>query len=249
MKAEPIPYRRVLAIEAATRIQSLALIDGEEVLEHRQQRVRFDHGSILVRNIDELFAAQNLSIHDVDLIVVGLGPGSFTGLRVAMAMAKALARAAEKPLVGVSSLAALAYSVAIVRPQATVCAMIDARRDEVYTGVYRLERDVLQTLDAEHTASPSSLGELLMARATSGPVFIAGNAQAAYPDLDIWREPFVQTLPGWTQTPSAIAAALLGRERAVHLGADDLVSLEPNYIRPSDAQLPRGASDTVVETP
>ncbi|MFU8805549.1 MAG: tRNA (adenosine(37)-N6)-threonylcarbamoyltransferase complex dimerization subunit type 1 TsaB, partial [Bradymonadaceae bacterium] len=104
-KSQHPTYGRILAIDAATRVQSLALIEGDEVVEHRLQRARYNHSSTLITNIDDLFGSQGFTVHDIDLFAVGRGPGSFTGLRVAMAVAKALARATQKPIVGVSSLA------------------------------------------------------------------------------------------------------------------------------------------------
>lgn len=247
-------FPRILAIEAATRTQSIALLHDDNVLEHRQQRVRFDHGSVLLQNIDAIVKAQRLSIHDIDLFAVGLGPGSFTGLRVALAVAKSLATATKKPLVGVSSLASLAYPQLVAHPGATVCAMIDARRNEVYAGFYRLQSTPdatgpsLHALEPERAAEPQSLAKLIEKHATpSQPVIIAGTAHLAYPDIDLWNQDFLTLLPAWSQQPDAVATAILARAQAaatLHNHTQtvaELSQLEPNYIRPSDAKLPAHA--------
>lgn len=239
-------YPRILAVEAATKTQSIALLANNEVLEHRQQHIRFDHGSVLLQNIDDIMKAQRLKIQDIDLFAIGLGPGSFTGLRVSLAAAKALARATNKPTVGVSSLAALAYPQLVLNPGATVCAMIDARRNEVYAGIYSLDdHGQIVCIETERAAEPQSLAELIKKHATpTQPVIIAGTAHHAYPAIDLWQQDFLTLLPAWTQQPDAVATALLGRAQATQQFANtpqtiqDLASLEPNYIRPSDAKLP-----------
>ncbi len=242
-------YPRILAIEAATKVQSIALLAKDDVLEHRQQRVRFDHGSVLLQNIDDIMKAQRLKIQDIDLFAIGIGPGSFTGLRVSLASAKALARATNKPVVGVSSLAALAYPQLSMNPNATVCAMIDARRNEVYAGFYRLDDNgQIIAIEPESAAEPQSLSTQIQKHATpTQPVIIAGTAHHAYPAIDLWTQDFLTLLPAWTQQPDSVATALVGRAQASQQFAttpqsiEDLASLEPNYIRPADAKLPKFA--------
>src|SRR6056297_1404685 len=142
-------FERILAIETATSHQAVALIEGTELKEHRVQRVRYNHGSSLLQNIDHLLQAQGIEVAEIDLFAVGLGPGSFTGLRVGLATAKALARATDKPIVGVSSLAAIAEGPARANPQATVLATFDARRREVYAAAYRwIDDELVSVLDA-----------------------------------------------------------------------------------------------------
>lgn len=231
-------YRRILAIDAATRVQTLALIEGEEVIEHRIQRARYNHSSTLITNIDALFDAQAFTVHDIDLFAVGVGPGSFTGLRVAMAVAKALARATNTPIIGVSSLATMAFEATTYDPNAPVCAMIDARRMEVYAGLYARHEDTLVSLADDHTTPPEKL-ELKLRELVHhhGHVNLVGNGPQAFPNLDLWKVEGLRILPPSTQFPSAVSTALLARHEALTRGTDDLLMLEPNYIRPSDAEM------------
>ncbi len=248
-----VNYPRILAIEAATRTQSIALIANNDVLEHRQQTVRFDHGSVLLQNIDDIMTSQRLKVQDIDLFAIGIGPGSFTSLRVSLAAAKALARAINKPIIGVSSLASLAYPQLAVHPDSIVCAMLDARRSEVYAGFYRLapnETDDghIVCIEDECAADPQSLSELIKKHATpTKPVIIAGTAHLAFPKIDLWQQDFLTILPAWTQQPGAIATAFIGRQQASQQFAtnpqtiQDLATLEPNYIRAADAKIPANA--------
>ncbi|TXD38136.1 tRNA (adenosine(37)-N6)-threonylcarbamoyltransferase complex dimerization subunit type 1 TsaB [Lujinxingia vulgaris] len=230
---------RVLAIDAATRIQALALLDGDQLLENRSQRVRYNHGSALLANVEALFDAQALNLSQVDLVAVGLGPGSFTGLRVALASAKALARAHNKPIIGVSSLAAAALPLALSSPDQPVCVAFDARRNEVYAALFAARDHTLTTLLPENTYAPDDLARQLRALNLSTPITLLGDGIAPYPALqNLCDDPAFHTPPSFLNTPSAIGVALLARQRLATHGPDDLVALEPNYIRPSDARLP-----------
>lgn len=228
-------YNNILAIETATSHQALALLSGEELLENRVQRVRYNHGSSLLENIDALFSASRHSLDDLDLIAVGLGPGSFTGLRVGLATAKALARAKDKPLVGVSSLAALAYIPGRCAPDKVVAASIDARRTEVYAGAYQWneESKSLHTVLSDCALHPEKWVEMLKGLAANSLLQV-GEGPAVYKEL----HQFGDVLPFVLSPPSASSIAFLGRQIATFDSTADLISLEPNYIRKSDAKLP-----------
>jgi tRNA threonylcarbamoyladenosine biosynthesis protein TsaB len=233
------PYQRVLAIETATQVQALSLIDGSRCLEHRISRVRYNHGSSLLRNVDLLLTEQGVDVEAVDLFAVGLGPGSFTGLRVGLATAKALSLATKKPIVGVSSLAALAFQPAQANPGATVIAVLDARRNEVYAGAFRwsLKEGLIEVM-SEHAIAPQELIERMEAE-PAGPLVIVGDGVGVYTSLRTWASTEgVVHLPEALAMPSALAIGLLGRLRALTEGPADRASLEPNYLRPSDAKLP-----------
>ena len=232
------PYRRVLAIDTATPVQAICLVDGDTCLEHRVLKVRYNHGSSLLKNVDTLLASQGLDLGDLDLFCAGLGPGSFTALRVGLAMAKALSRSREKPITGVSSLAAQAYATACARQDATVITAIDARRAEVYAGGYRWDPDQgLLTAVPEAALSPRALVDAV--EAIDGPVVLLGDGVQTYAELQrLAARDGVDHLPLALAPPSALGVALLGRARALRDGPDDRISLEPNYLRPSDAKLP-----------
>lgn len=239
---DPTSYRRVLALETATPVQALALLDGDLCLEHRVLKVRYNHGSSLLYNVDQVLKSQGLTVHDIDLFAAGLGPGSFTGLRVGLATAKALARASEAPIVGVSSLAALAYQPACLHPGRAVFAAFDARRREVFGGAYRFDKDTgLVEVLAEAALSPEDFADVLRQAACGSdqPPLLIGDGVSAYAELRaLAAEELVHHIPRALAAPSALATAILGREKALRQGPDDLVSLEPNYLRPSDAKLP-----------
>ena len=244
----PTDFARILAIETATSVQAVALIDGEELCEHRVRKVAYNHGSTLLKNVDDVLESCQLELEDIDLFAVGLGPGSFTGLRVGLATAKGLSRATQRPIVGISSLAALAYGPARACPQATVLATIDARRREVYAGAYRWERGELACRQEDGAFPPAKWRECVQAN-LDGPLVQVGNGVERYESLRQWDHPDLQTLPPLLVHPSALSVALLGRDVARRQGTANRTELEPNYIRPSDARLPEKAPGPMPPPP
>lgn len=242
----PNTCSRILAIDTATPYQALALIDGEKLLANQVQRVRYNHGSSLLKNIDDLLQTLKFELHSVDLFAVGLGPGSFTGLRVGLATAKALARATNTPIVGVSSLAAAALTPAKTNPQATILAAFDARRREVYAGAYRYNGDGLQALFKERAIGSSALIKLVDEE-LEGPIILVGDGLPAYKPLQAWERPNLIKLPLTAAAPDAAAVAYLARQQALTQGPADLISLEPNYIRATDARQPNRPLRSIPE--
>ena len=230
-------FHYVLGIDTATPIQSVAVLDGDRAMEDCKRRVKFDHSSSLLLNISQGFDDHGLTVDDLDLVAVGIGPGSFTGVRIGLSLAKGLARAAELPLVGVSSLAALTYPHAIVDPVDYVIGGWDARRREAYTGTYRHADGEFSQIDEDRLASPETIRDRARELADDdNHVQIVGNAAEAFDPLADLDHPHIQVLPPWSQGPSAAAVALLGRRTMHERGADSLHELEPNYIRPSSAE-------------
>ncbi|QED30165.1 tRNA (adenosine(37)-N6)-threonylcarbamoyltransferase complex dimerization subunit type 1 TsaB [Microvenator marinus] len=232
MKAEN-EFELVLALDTSSKIQTIALVRGQNLLERRQHLANNNHAASLLKNISQTLESHGLSVADLDLISVGLGPGSFTGLRVGLANAKALALSAGVAVVGVSSLAAMARPVWAARREVTV-ALADARRNECYISV--LDED-FQLVQADKALSPTECANTIRRLAEASAVSVVG------PGLDAYSK-FFEDLPknvsrfgeGW-DCPSPYSLALLGREKALASQTLSWKQLEPNYIRPSDAKV------------
>ena len=148
---------RILALDSSTEACSAALLSGEMVL-HRYADAPRAHTQLLLPMVDELLAEANLRLEDLDAIAFGRGPGSFTGIRIATSMAQGLAFAVDKPLLAISTLAALAQGVLetykdSVSPE-IILAAIDARMAEIYWAAYRVDADGLVCLCGEEQLSP-----------------------------------------------------------------------------------------------
>jgi tRNA threonylcarbamoyladenosine biosynthesis protein TsaB len=237
---------RVLALDTSTKSQVLALMEGTDVVARRMSRVRVNHSETLLANVDDMLAQARWTIDSLELVTAGLGPGTFTGLRVGLATAKGIARGAGAPIVGVSSLAATANPVTSLF-DGTVVALCDARRGEVYCGAYRRDEEGLETVVPPHAAAPRAIRTLV--EGIDDEVVVVGNGLRAYPELQDWDRPDVQTLAQPWDGPSSVSIALLGRRRLEHEGADDLAALEPDYVRLSDAEVNIGPPDATSSVP
>jgi tRNA threonylcarbamoyladenosine biosynthesis protein TsaB len=219
---------RILGLDTATRCASVGvLIDGRVVAE--ESEVTGSHAASLLPLIDGVLMRAGCTVRDLDAIAVSSGPGSFTGLRVAMSVAKGLACAAGLRVVGVPTLEALARSVA---QPGTICALLDARKGELYAAWFEFADGTLRRLAADALLTPEQLVALVPA-----PCVFVGDAVEAYGDL--LRGHFgtrATVLPFPSCGPRGGVIAALGLERVQAGQVEDLLTLEPCYIRPSEAE-------------
>ena len=130
----------LLALETSAERGSVALFDGDRLLGEVWLDARERHAASLLVCLDRLLAEQKRKLDDVDRIALAIGPGSFTGLRIGLATALGLAFGTARRLVPVPTLAALATQANVDVP---IAAVLDARRGEVYAGLYRASGDAL----------------------------------------------------------------------------------------------------------
>ena len=173
------------------------------------------------------------SLSQVEGIAVAVGPGSFTGLRIALSTAKGLAVAADKPLVGVSTLEAMAWTLPFCAY--LICPILDARKGEIYCSLFRHEGGRLIRVMDEAALSP----DILISRIQEQTVFI-GDGLAVYADLLKGRLKELALFPPFSQRGGrAAAVAELGRRRFLQGERDEISGLAPRYLRPSEAELRR----------
>ena len=134
---------KILALDTSTNMASVAVMDENMVLGEYSLNQDLSHSENLVPMIKEVLDSLGLKVSDIDLYGVSIGPGSFTGLRISVATVKAFAHLFHKPIVGVSTLEALAFNLPYNN---IVVPMIDARRDRVYTGIYSWKDNELISL-------------------------------------------------------------------------------------------------------
>lgn len=135
----------VLAIDTSTATMAGAVMREEQLLAAVQTEAERNHSIHIMTNIEAMLQESGLKLSELDGIVTGIGPGSYTGVRIAVTAAKTLAWTAAKPVIGVSSLAALALSGVLANHElehALVIPIMDARRGQVYTAAFAMKRDV-----------------------------------------------------------------------------------------------------------
>lgn len=222
---------RVLAIDTSTELGSVAvLVDGVLAAEVGA-RVRARHGETLFPLIAFALEHAGLARTDVELIAVGIGPGSFTGTRIGVATAKGLAVALDRPLVGVVSLAAIARGA----PGAWIVPVVDAHKGEVYAAAYeRVGRTLTERLAPFH--APPTEAFARVRECVPVGALTCGSGLRRYPEYVDGST--LEVLPPLLDAPRAAILALEAEERFATRGADDRATLEPLYVRPSDAVLP-----------
>lgn len=157
---------KILAIDAATEACSVALKMGDEVISQFEVAPQ-QHSQKLLPFVDEILAQGGIKLSQLDAIAFGRGPGSFTGVRIGVAVTQGLAFGADLPVVGISNLAAMAQQ-AIVQEQAKqVVSAIDARMSEVYFAIYTNDNGVAKLASKEIVRKPELLESADLAEAVS----------------------------------------------------------------------------------
>lgn len=228
--------RRILAIDTATWNCGVALVRDGVVLAERAERTTSNHAGTLPRLVHETLATAGERLERGDAIAVTIGPGSFTGLRIALGFAKGIVLAGGYRLVGIPTLDALA--LAAPAGSGRLCTVLDARKREVYAAVYERDAASLTRL-----GEPRAVGAEALVTAIGGPCTFIGDAVEAYGD--VFRRVLGEgatLLASADHPPRAATVARLAAARfATHDEGDDVESLAPAYLRPPEAELLQSA--------
>jgi len=231
-----------LALDTSHPVGSVALASNGTVLGVARFAAPSSHLVELARSVEQLLAANDLGIRDVDRVAVVLGPGSFTGVRIGLAFAKGLA-AAGKELVATGSLHLLAWPL-IENDNLLVCAMIDAKRGEVYAAGY-------ERAQSKRYEVPPTVAEIVSARAEAPEQFLnavaathrkpgafVGTGAWAHADAIRARFPGVEIMGEDHAFPSTAYLAQIGHLLPVFT-PNAIRALEPIYLRASGAERKR----------
>jgi tRNA threonylcarbamoyladenosine biosynthesis protein TsaB len=220
---------KILTIDTSTTACSAALTDGEKITGEFVLDTDKTLSKHLLNQIDSILRSAGESIDGLDGFGVSLGPGSFTGLRVGIATMKGLAVASDKPVAGFSSLAMLAMNLPWSAYQ--VCPMLDARKNEVYTGLYRCE-GLPGIVSADCVASPADFLDNIEERT----VFLGSGAVRYRELIESRLGKKAVFAPFSCNQPRASAGAILALQAFSRGETMPLELLNPAYIRPSEAE-------------
>ena len=167
---------RILGIESASLVASVAIVTDDVITAEYTVNLKKTHSQTLLPMIDEIVKMLEVPLESIDAIAVSGGPGSFTGLRIGSATAKGLGLALNKPLIHVPTVDALAYN--LVGHKDMICPLMDARRNQTYTGLYRFENGEFQIVRPqcavgidEITAHINEIGQPVVFLGDGVPVF------------------------------------------------------------------------------
>jgi tRNA threonylcarbamoyladenosine biosynthesis protein TsaB len=221
---------RIFALETSARAVSVALTENGKVLASAYQDTGLTHSRTLMPLAESVLRNVGLSARDMDAFAVAAGPGSFTGIRIGVAAAKGLALGAERPAVGVSTLAALARNVASA--DALIIAAMDARRSQIYEASFRAHNGALERLTPDRALALSELADELSGE--TAPIIVAGDGAALCAAYLNGRGVQCRTAPPNLVMQNAVSVAL----EAEALPESAFVTaqeLRPTYLRPPQA--------------
>lgn len=235
---------RILGIESSSLVASVALVTDEILTAEYTVDFKKTHSQTLLPMLDEIARMLDLDLDTVDAIAVAGGPGSFTGLRIGGATAKGLGLALDKPLIHVPTVDALAYN--LWGCGRLVCPVMDAKRRQVYTGLYKMEPD-MRVVKGQCAMDAAELaGEL---NRMGEPVVFLGDGVPVYGGIfeELLTVPFAFAPPQMNRQRAACVAALgrlamegneMGYRGAFVVPADDFA---PDYLRKPQAEREREA--------
>ncbi len=223
-------------MESATELAGVALADEDGVLATATVSRGRRHAESIVPAVEFVCRQAAVALAELDALVVDVGPGLFTGLRVGVGTAQALAFALGRPLVGVGSLEVLAQAVvgAGMAEGAPVVAVVDARRGEVFTAMFRARAGSAVPDGEELRRVPEVLAEEL--RGLGEPFVMAGNGARRYAGL-LGAVPGAAVAGEAFDHPSPAVLARLGIERAAAGGAQAAGAVLPRYLRDADTRI------------
>ncbi|MCE5312438.1 MAG: tRNA (adenosine(37)-N6)-threonylcarbamoyltransferase complex dimerization subunit type 1 TsaB [Nitrospiraceae bacterium] len=222
---------KCLAVETSTMLGGAAIVEDNRLVAELRINVRTTHSEGLMPAIDFLLHRAGLSIGDMDLFSVSAGPGSFTGLRVGLSTVKGLAFSTGKPIAAVSSLEALAWNLPFSAHQ--VCPLFDARRKEVYAGIYRWGA---QGFEPAMPEKAQKIEDLLSA--IDQPTVFIGEAADLCRDIIIGRLGSLALFaPPQKMSPSPANVGYLGIVSASRGELHEAADIMPRYLRKSEAEV------------
>lgn len=224
---------RVLGIDSSSLVASVAIVTDDIMTAEYTVNYKKTHSQTLLPMIDKIVEMIDLDLSTIDAIAVAAGPGSFTGLRIGSATAKGLGLALDKPLVSIPTLEGLAYN--LFGSDALICPIMDAKRSQVYTGIYEFSENELKEIMGQ---TPLSIDDLLedLNKMDRKVIFLGDG-------VPVYKEIIESTL----KIPFSFAPAHLSRQRAGAVAALGLKYLEkglvdtaaehkPDYLRLSQAE-------------
>ncbi|MDD6762045.1 MAG: tRNA (adenosine(37)-N6)-threonylcarbamoyltransferase complex dimerization subunit type 1 TsaB [Clostridiales bacterium] len=217
---------KILAVDTSAFPASAAVTDGEYILGEYVIRNQRKHSQNIMPMVDSLLDGLGMDISEIDVFAVTVGPGSFTGLRIGISTVRAFAQAMGKPVVGISTLEALAYNFA--GACVTVVPMLDARRDEVFTAAYNGGETILKPC-------VMTVGEAAELFADSGAIYTGDGAVKHREEILAADPTAVIASPNLCEV-RASAAAAAAYKKAENGEGVNYNEIQPVYLRKSQAE-------------
>ena len=219
----------VLGLESATPQVGVALGSGDGVLASFHSSRERRHAETMAPAVEFVCRQAGVELTDVDVVAVDVGPGLFTGLRVGLATAKAIAHACGAPMVALDSLEILAFPARVT--DRLIVSAVDARRNEVYHATYRGEAGVLRTIDEPRAEPPAEVAARL--EASDEDCLMVGDGALRFADI-FGQVPRIEIAREGFRFPNAGNLVELAHRKIEREGLVPQDDVEALYLRPPD---------------
>ena len=229
---------KILGVDSSGLAASAAVLSGDTVVAEFTVNNKKTHSQTLLPMLDEIVKMTDMNLDTIDAIAVAGGPGSFTGLRIGSATAKGLGLALKKPLIHIPTVDGLAYNLCYT--DRIICPIMDARRNQVYTGIYQMDGDKLQVLEAQMAVEIDELAKKLC---TYGkPVIFLGDGVPVHKDRlekELMTNHDIAFAPAHMNQQRAAAVGMLGIQYYKEGKTETAMEHKPDYLRVSQAERER----------
>lgn len=227
---------KIIAIDSSGLVASVAVLEDESMIAEYTVNYKITHSQTLLPMLEDLCKMIELDLETIDAIAVAKGPGSFTGLRIGSATAKGLGLALNKPIVGVPTVDALSYN--LWGSDKLICPIMDARRNQVYTGLYEFEGDTHKVIMSQDACDIMDIINRI--NELNRPVVFLGDGVPVYKNVIMDN----------AKVAVSFAPAHMSRQRAGALGVlafnyikegiiETAAEHKPDYLRLSQAERER----------
>ena len=235
---------KILALDSSGLVASVAVMEDDNLLAEYTMNYKKTHSQTLLPMLDEMSKMIDLDLNTVDAIAVAGGPGSFTGLRIGSATAKGLGLALKKPLISIPTVDGLVYN--LCGTDKVVCPLMDARRNQVYTGIYEFEGNELKVIEAQMAVDITEIAEKL--NTLGREVIFLGDGWPVYEAklAEVLTVPYMAA-PAHQSRQRAGALAALAMCYAKEGRMESAAEHEPDYLRLSQAERERAEKEKAAK--
>lgn len=226
---------KILAVDSSSVTASVAIVESGEIIAHYFLNVGLTHSQTLAPMIESVLKNSNILPSEIDLYAATNGPGSFTGIRIGLSIAKAMALANSKPCLGVSSLYSLAYN--LKDKNNILCACMDARNNQVYNALFKVENNKITRLTEDRVIDINNLKEELSEFKEKTEI-VGDGAEICYNSFKESDKNFAKSILFYSKNKyiSAVNLAFAASEAYCSEKDKNKINSEINYIRIPQAQ-------------
>ena len=227
---------KILGIDSSGLVASAAIADEKNIIAEFTVNNKQTHSQTLLPMIEKVVDISGIELEQIDAIAIAAGPGSFTGLRIGSATAKGIGLALKKPVVSVPTLEGLAYRVSVF--DGIICPIMDARRNQGYTGIYKMDKGNLVCLSEQKAVDIHEIMEELE-KYDEKVIFLGDGVEVQRETIEKEFKKEYCFAPIHLSKQSAAAVAVLGDIYFNQGKAEDAAEHKPIYLRKSQAERER----------